>query len=177
RYFRTLSQALRGKLGNGTGPLVLAAVAEHFPLLRRAELPATVLERAIEGNPDHASDLELHRQAWPIVEEWAQSGAPADVERFGTLAAHGKAAHVAADVLAAAAAGRIDTLLTATEAEMWGRFDAASVAVTIHTARERGDEELINFAVCQTLAARGAVRELPGDLMPHGAPMAALFRY
>lgn len=175
RYFRLIAEALPDRLGNGGRPMVIAAAAEHLPLLRRARLPGTVLDEAAAGNPDHLSEHELHARTWPAVEAWARRAAAAEVERVHGCPDRARLTHEVSAVLRAAAAGRVDTLLTARGAELWGTFDPATQGTALHAAPEPGDEELINRAACETLAGRGAVHELaPGDLP---APMLALRRY
>ncbi len=176
-YFRAVARGLEQQMGKSGEPLVLAGVAAHFPALKRAGLPYAVLEEGVAGNPDHVPDHELRDAAWPIVEAWSRRAAAADLERYGELAARAQASSEAHEILQAASAGRIHVLLTASGAELWGRFDPASLSLSVHRERAPGDEELVNLAVCGTLAGRGTARELPAAEVPGGAPMAALFRY
>lgn len=178
KYFRLLATALHERLGGDDRPLVVAAVEEHLPvLLERAGLPGTVLAEGVAGNPDHLAAHELHGRAWPLVAAWARRAADADVERVRNCPDRGRVATEASAIVRAAAGGRIDTLLTAAGAELWGAFDPAAQALTVHAAPEPRDEELINLAVCATLAGRGAVHELPPAALPGAGPMAALLRY
>jgi hypothetical protein len=178
KYFRLLADALRERLGDDDRPLVVAAVEEHLPvLLQRAGLPGTVLAEGIAGNPDYLSERELHARAWPLVEAWARRAAAVDVERVRDATDRARVATETSAIVRAAAGGRIDTLLTAAGAELWGTFDPAAQALAVHAAAEPGDEELINLAACETLAARGAVRELPPAELPGPGPMAALLRW
>lgn len=175
RYFRLVADGLRQRLGENGPPLVIAAAAEHLPLLGRARLPGTVLDDAVAGNPDHLSEHELHGLAWPVVEAWARGADATEVERVHGCSDRTRLTSEVSAVLRAAAAGRIDTLLTARGAELWGTFETATQATVVHTTPEPGDEELINRAACETLLGRGAVHELAAEELP--APMLALRRY
>ena len=178
KYFRLVAEALRERLGADDRPLVVAAVEEYLPvLLRRAGLPGTVVDDGIAGNPDYLSEHELHERAWPAVEAWAQHAAAADVERVRDCPDRARVATEASAIVRAAAAGRIDTLLTAAGAELWGSFEPAAQALTVHAVPEPGDEELVNLAACETLAGRGTARELPPAELPGPAPMVALLRW
>lgn len=175
QYFRRVADGLRERLGEDARPLVIAAAAEHLPLLRRARLPGTVLDEAAAGNPDRLTPHELHGRTWPVVEAWARRTEAAEVERVHGCRDRARLTSEVSAVLRATAAGRVDTLLTVHGIELWGRFETDSQALTVHSAPEPGDEELVNRAVCETLLARGSVHELaPGELP---APMLALRRY
>jgi hypothetical protein len=178
KYFRLLAAALHERLGGDDRPLVVAAVEEHLPVLvQRAGLPGTVLEEGIPGNPDYVSEHDLHARAWPLVAAWARRAAGADARRVRDAVDRARVVTETSAIVRAAAGGRVDTLLAAAGAELWGTFDPAAQALTVHGAPEPGDEELVNLAVCETLAARGAVRELPPAELPGPGPMVALLRW
>jgi hypothetical protein len=178
KYFRLLAEGLRERLGDDDRPLVVAAVEEYLPvLLQRAGLPGTVLDAGVAGNPDYLSEHELHERAWPVVEAWARRAAAVDVERVRDCLDRARVVTEASAIVRAAAAGRVDTLLTAAGAELWGWFEPAAQALTVHAAPAPGDEELVNLAACETLARRGMVRELPPAELPGPPPMVALLRW
>jgi hypothetical protein len=178
KYFRLLAEGLRERLGDDDRPLVVAAVEEYLPvLLQRAGLPGTVLDAGVAGNPDYLSEHELHERAWPVVEAWARRAAAVDVERVRDCLDRARVVTEASAIVRAAAAGRVDTLLTAAGAELWGWFEPAAQALTVHAAPAPGDEELVNLAACETLARRGTVRELPPAELPGPPPMVALLRW
>jgi hypothetical protein len=137
KYFRLLAAALHERLGGDDRPLVVAAVEEHLPVLvERAGLPGAVLAEGIAGNPDYLSEPELHERAWPLIEAWARRAAAVDVERVRDATDRARVATETSAIVRAAAGGRIDTLLTAAGAELWGTFDPAAQALAVHAAAE-----------------------------------------
>jgi hypothetical protein len=64
--------------------------------------------------------------------------------------------------------------------QRWGRFDPAGNAAVLHADPELGDEDLLDQAATLTLLNRGTVFAVPPEQVPpvpHGAAMAAVFRY
>lgn len=176
-YFRRLVDALEKVIPDGPSPLVLAAVAHYQPLFARANRRFTLLDEMIEGNPELLSDADLQARAWELVEPWLAARAAAAERRLGNLRASGRAAAALGEVLEAAAAGRVDTLLVAAEAEEWGSFDPATGELSRHPERQAADVDLLDLAAARTLAARGTVHVVEGEELPEGGPVAALLRY
>jgi hypothetical protein len=89
----------------------------------------------------------------------------------------GQAIHQLPALVSAAYAGRVDTLFVATADPLWGIFDPATEVAEIHPDRQPADEELLNFAVVQTLQNRGLVYSAEPQELSDNAPVAALLRY
>jgi hypothetical protein len=62
-------------------------------------------------------------------------------------------------------------------AERWGRFDAEQNVLSVHETAEKGDEDLLNLAVIETILRSGSVYRLDPASVPDGSVVAALFRY
>jgi hypothetical protein len=81
------------------------------------------------------------------------------------------------EIIPAAHQGRIFHLFVAAGAERWGRFDLEQNVVSVHESAERGDQELLNLAVTQTILHDGSVHTLAPEAVPNGASVAAVLRY
>jgi hypothetical protein len=73
------------------------------------------------------------------------------------------------EIVGAAHVGRVDGLLTADNALLWGRFDPTTGSMTSHGTSSGGDEDLLNEAVVHTLDHGGSAFSLPQPEMPRGA--------
>ncbi len=68
RYFRSIDQGVQKFLQDRQAPLVLAGVEYLVPIYREANHYPSLIEEAIEGNPEELSDKTLQEQAWNLVE-------------------------------------------------------------------------------------------------------------
>jgi hypothetical protein len=94
---------------------------------------------------------------------------------YRRLAGTGRTSAEVGEVVPAACAGRVETVLVALGRDVWGRFDPDSGRVELHKAKEPGDDELTNLAVVSALRHGRAVHTLPPDEMPNGVAMVAVF--
>jgi hypothetical protein len=155
RYLQAVAHGVRERLGSADQPLVLASVAYYLPILRSVSSYPSIVDTAVEGNPEHRSAEELHAAAWPLVEDHFRAEIESDLERYGHATGTGMTATAADEVAAAAHEGRVDTLFV---------VDAAPA------------ELLIDRAVLDTLARGGRVIGVDQPL-DAGSPVAALLRF
>jgi len=157
QYLRRVEQAVTAALRHDTAPLLLAGVGEQQALYRRLNRHPHLLDEGVGGSPDHRSAAELHREAWPLVCAARPRPADAAIRQYEQLRGTGRTADTIEEVVLAATVGEIGTLLVSTNRNVWGRFDPARRAVTVHPAREPGDDELTNLAAVNTLRHGGVV--------------------
>ncbi len=145
------------------------------PIYLQANTYAQLLAQGIEGNPDRLSSKELHDRAWPLVKplfETAQQRAAAQYRQLvGTE-------HVSGDleaVVAAAYAGRVETLFVALGRQVWGVFDATAGSTERHEEASQGDVDLLDFAAAHTLVHGRTVYAVEPDQVPSGTNVAAIF--
>ena len=177
RYFQQIDRGLRDLLRDGRAPLVFAGVDYLLPIYRQANTYAHLAPTAVEGNPDDLRAAELHAAAWEIVAPlFAQAQADA-VGRYHAQAGTGLTGEDLAEILVAAAHGRVDTVFVAVDDHAWGRFDAANGTVTLGAEDDPNCEDLFDLAAVYTWLAGGTVFVLPREEMPDTASLAALYRY
>lgn len=177
QYFRCVLEALERDLPEPEAPVVLAAVGEYFPIAARVNRSLRLAKEGIVGNPDYATDQELAAAAHLQLETARHREIEAEAARWLDLTGGRRALGDLADIVHAAEAGRVETLLVAREAERWGSYENDVDRLIVRESREPGDEELLDRAAARTLAQGGDAYELPQAAMPEHRIAAAILRY
>jgi hypothetical protein len=178
-YLHRLDAALLPALSNRQEPVVIVGdpqVSGHFHAL--SKLP-NLHPEALEVNAEALSTAELHARILPLVEPIFGRAKQSALEHLRTLhgSADARAIVEVADIVKAARYARVDTLFLPETGQVWGRFDEARDQVTVRSAPEAGDVELLDQAATNTLANGGAVFTLSREDLPLGASAAAVLRY
>ena len=178
QYFRAVDAALREPLREQRAPLVLAGVQYLLPIYREVSSYGHLAEQELPGNPDHLSERELHARTWPLIQTRLESAWQDAVAKYRKLAGTGKTSDDLHRIVPAARQGQVEALFVDRTAHRWGAFDPASGQVTVRdsSARELGDDDLLDYAAVETLLHRGAVYALAKDQVPV-PPAAAILRY
>ena len=160
RYFRAVDEPLTKRFGHRGEPLVLACVGYYLPIYRQVSHYPSVVDRAVEGNPEHRTPGELHAAAWELVAADITQREQAMQDRFREADGTGLTANDPEQVLRAAREGRVDILFVAPGAAP----DAAP-----------GEDGVIDSAVVETIRHRG--RCVPLGALPVSGTAAALLRF
>lgn len=177
RFCQAVDRALQPRLADSGAPLVLAAVDSVAAVYREANTYAGLQEEIVPGSPDALSARQLHEGAWPRVEGLFQQGQEDARGRIQAQLGTGLASTSPAEIVSAAAAGRVDALMIARGSQTWGIFDPDTNAVTIEDGPRPGNEELCDRAAVETLLGGGQVFVVEPEMVPGDAVAAALFRY
>ncbi|MGQ9553853.1 MAG: baeRF3 domain-containing protein [Anaerolineae bacterium] len=177
RYFQRIDRGLHDLLKDERTPLVLAGVDYLLPIYKEANTYNYLMKEGIEGNPEVFNAQTLHKQAWAIVQPHFQKAQEEALAQYNALVGTGRASADPREIVPASWAGRVDFLIVAAGAEVWGRFDRDNHAVELHQPAQPGDEDLAGLAVVQTILNRGSVYTLEPERMPAGVLLAARFRY
>ena len=177
RFLRRVDEGITQLLEGDSSPLVVAAVDFESALYRDISRHPNVLERAVVGNPDHRSAVELHAAALPLVEPHLTAAARRARARLAEAAHSSNVVHGIAGTLGAADAGRVDTLFVSPEEPVWGRFDGESGQVDAHPDRQTGDDDLLDLAIARAIETGAEVLPAEREGMPGREPIAALLRY
>jgi hypothetical protein len=178
-YLRRVASALQQRLAGDRRPIVLAAQPEiqgHFRAIARL---ASLLPQPLDINPDALDERALHRRAYDLVKPiFDDSRAAAQRQAEQLLGEEdARATADAAEIVAAAHDGRIDTLFLAPDAELWGRYDENRRQVIAHDQRQAEDDDLLDYAATLTLLKGGHVTVMPKTAIPGAGLAAALLRY
>jgi hypothetical protein len=177
RYFRQVDKGIQDLLKDQRAPLVLAGVAELFPIYTQANTYAGLLEKGVEGNPEAMSAADLHAAAWGIVQPHFAETQRQAMAHFRNLVSSGRTSEDLKDVLRAAYHGRVEFVFVAVGLQQWGNFHPEQDIVCLHEEPEAGDEDLLNLVAMQTILRGGYVYAVPPSDMPGISPIAAVFRY
>jgi hypothetical protein len=150
-YCRQVDRGLHRLLREERAPLVLAAVDYLHPIFHKACSYAGLLEVGLPGNPEHLSDQELHRRAWPIVEPLFRQSQEKSLAVYRQLCGTGRTVYEPEAVVSAACGGQLETLFVT------------------------GNGEMVNTAAIGTLSHGGTVHALPAKDMPNGSALAGIF--
>jgi len=158
-------------------PLLLVALPEMQAAFREASRNAALVEAGITTSPE-ALDIEALRvQAWRQFEPHYLARLAKLVDTFEAARARGLGTDLLADVAAAAAASRIDTLLVEADREIPGRLDAAAGTATKADLADPEVDDLIDDLAEAVLRAKGEVIVVPKERMPGSTGLAAILRY
>ncbi len=177
QFFHQINHALVEKLGNDNSPLILAGVEYLLPIYQEANSYPYLLEKGINGNIKIMQSEELHYLAWEIVEPYFQHSENEAFRQYNEIKGTGETSNDIREIVAAAYYQRVDTLFVTVEQQIWGNFYPENNAIAIHQYKEKGDEDLLDFAAIHTLLNGGKVFALAGDRVPDKKLMAAIFRY
>lgn len=177
QYFQVVDRALRHVLKGQKDPLIFAGVAYKFPILKEAFSYPLLLDKFVAGSADELKPEDLHEKAWPIAQEYFARRKKETEERYRKLTNTGQASHDIREIVAAAHAGRVDSLFCAVGVQQWGQFDPAGATVHMFDEAEPGSQDLLNYAAVQTVLNSGEVYAVEPDQIPDNRRLAAIFRY
>jgi hypothetical protein len=179
RFFRELDAGIASMLENESAPMVLVGVEYLFPLYHEANTYRNLLEEGVTGSPQRQDVKELHAKAWKVVGPIFMENQQKAIDRFSEL--HGQQNGLASDdlreMVKAAVAGRVETLLIVLGRQIWGRYDMGSDTVHFDSEPTPENDDLLNFVAVQTILNSGNVYTIPEDQFPKNLEAGAIFRY
>jgi hypothetical protein len=193
RFMQELGKGVMERIGAGSEPLVLLGVDYLIEEFRAASSYAHIAPEKVEGATDYLTPADVHRKVLAALKPRMDAAAMADVEEYRGLAGTGKASSEAAEVLAAAATGRVKTLIMDDSSGPWGWFDRTTFDVThlceiepryLRDTMDAPAEfdmfecgwDLVDLAAAETVRHNGTVRAYRGEDSPITG-VAAVFRY
>jgi Bacterial archaeo-eukaryotic release factor family 7 len=176
RFFQMLDNGVKDLLAGSETPIVFAGVDYLFPIYQEANHYRHLLPEAITGNPDSLNTDELREAAWKIIEPHVMKRKEDVLERYKS--AHDKTSGNLVDVVRSAVDGRIDTLFVVEGEQVFGHYDMQDRRVDRHDEERADNEDLLDFAVTQTLQNGGRVYLVNREELPErDTPIAALYRF
>jgi hypothetical protein len=171
-YCRQVVASLGALIARSGATVVLAGDGKIAAVFRSAASGWRLLDEQIHGSHDRTPAAQLAAFAAPLLAA-RQDATNAELKSlYGARSAERRASDDLPDIVAAARAGRIDTLLL--------EQGAALAEPGLRTAREPlavQPEGPFNSEVVLTLRSGGEVRVVPAVDMPTAAHQAAIFRF
>lgn len=194
RFMTELSRGVVTRIGaESADPLVMLGVDYLLEEFRTVSDYAHIAPEQVVGATDYLSASDIRKRVLDVLEPRREAVALADVEEYRALIGTGHASDDAAQIVAAAATGRVKTLLMDDSSGPWGYFDRESFDVThlcqqeprylrdtMATPNDPDMREcgwdLVDLAASETVRHGGVVRAFRGEDSPiTGA--AAVYRY
>lgn len=177
QFFRVADRALKPLLSHETAPLLLAGVDYVLPIFRQTCGYPQLVERHLTGNCNLLTNQQLHQQSWEIMREYFDRPRHDALQRLRGLLGTGKASADPAEVATAATTGKIDVLLADVKQEQPGEFNAKSARAVVRSGSGDDSEDLVNFAIAETLLHGGTVFSAAAFELPDQAAVGAIYRY
>jgi hypothetical protein len=176
-FFQQINRALEKTLAGEKAPMVIAAVEHLQPMFRAASSYPNILPQGVDGNPDRVSADALQRQAWQVVQPYFRQDQEKRLSQYVHATGMGPSINDVAQVVTAAADGRVYSLFVAEGLQRWGAFDAMAHKVILDDKPEPGNYDLIEYLVKRTLLTGGNVYALKPADVPSPTGIAAVLRY
>jgi hypothetical protein len=177
RYFRQINTGVNEFLHQERSPLVLAAVDYLLPIYHQVNSYSHFIETGIPGNPEGQDGKMLREQAWEILKPYFEQEKIKALDKYKQAAGTGFTTNDLKQCAMAAYDGRIAVLLAALDMQKWGYIDLEKREVVLQEKQGLHNEDLIDFAVVQTLIKGGDVYPMDIGEIPEQTPVAALLRY
>jgi hypothetical protein len=171
--------AVHARLRGESAPLVVAGVDYLRALYRQANTYPHLIDEGVAGNPHILRPEELLGAAREAVRPHFEKRREDVATRYRQFAGTRLASGNIKDVLPAAHLGRVDSLFVTLDAGSRGRFDPATMAVTLDAADSHDSEDLLDLAAAHVFSNSGSVFAVSSERMPvpGRSPVAAIFRY
>ena len=182
RFMRAVDQAIWEQFSRDSHlPLILVADEKRNTAFRAASKNIHLMEKGLTLDPNGIDPARIHRETWALLEPQFQAEAQDLVDRFMAARARKLGSDELQPVVAAAAVGRVDTLLIDADRHIPGRIEDAGDGGTFQfrpadATDPRADDVLDDLAE-MVLKTEGAVLVLPPDMMPTESGVAAIYRY
>lgn len=173
-YLSRVAAAVASALHNDDSPLVLVAtteVAGHFETRSQLEVAAKVI-----GAPRSFDTKTIHNKTLEAIEPLRKRRWSEHRDRIGTAIGGGQGSQDPAEIIQAAAGGRIDTLSVVDGHCLAGTYDADQSQASIGEAGDQS-ENLIAVAIALTASTGGKVVGHPRTDDVNVKPLAAVYRY
>lgn len=175
-FYRQIDKGLSEVLKTRNEPVVLAAVEYELALYRSLSKFPHLAEESVEGAPNSLKAGEMHARAIEAIRRCYDHKIDNALAEYNHKVGGG-ATNRLKDVVTAAHDGRVLTLLVSDSLEATGVFDEGTHTVKGRETGTSEDEDLVNDAVVQTILHAGQIFVAPNSKMPHGSPVAAIYRF
>jgi hypothetical protein len=175
-FYRQIDRGLNDALRGQTDPVVLAGVEYEIALYRSLSKFPRLAQECVEGAPNSLKAGEMHARAIDAIHRCYDRKVDEALAEYNHKVGGGGTNRLK-DVVTAAHDGRVLTLLVSDSLQTTGVFDEATHTVKGRETGTAEDEDLVNDAVVQTILHAGQIYVAPNGKMPHGSPVAAIYRF
>ncbi len=178
RFFRAIDKGLKTILRDETAPMLVATHDFLYPIYKKENTYANLLDDFISASPSKVDKFDLHEMAWEKMVPIFDRERLEKIKDFKEHEGSGRTSSTIKHVLPKASEGRIDTLFVENGEDIWGVYDATTKEVLIEEKSNPNNESLLNRAAITTFLKGGQVYLLKKDEMPNpNSRVNALYRY
>lgn len=179
RFFRAVDRGLSEMLHDEHVPLVFAGVEHYYGQYRKlAHYRQLVDTGFIKGNPEQMGLEQLHEKGWELVHERFDKDRDHFIKQYQDSMGNDKAVSDNAEVVKAAADGRVEALFIQEGVHLPGSYSEEERKVNFSEANAPDKLDLVEKAAMDTYEKDGRVFILPADRMPEpSTQLDALLRY
>ncbi len=178
RFFRAVDRVILEHYSRPSGlPLLLAALPEHHTPFRRISVNPLLLDQALPIHPNDLPIKGLRDRAWALVEPYYLARLAGLIEMFGVARSKGLGEADLSQVMRAATAGRVATLLIEADRHIPGRVDATTGAIEFGDLAHPDVDDLLDDLAELVLRKGGQVVIVPSERMPTQSGLAAIYRF
>jgi hypothetical protein len=179
RFFRVIAGTIYENYSKPTGlPLILAALPEHHSLFQKLSKNPLLLQKGIHVNPASISIDKLVKLAWEALEPVYLQKLKDLVKKFEQAKANNSGSDNVKEVVEAAEAGRVDTILIEKDRVIAERLRNKNTGTfkQADSTQPILDDLLDDIGELVTKMG-GKVMFIPSEIMPTKTGLAAVFRY
>ncbi len=192
RFARIIERAVSGLLAEKNAPLLLFGTERLLAAYREVNSYQHLAPEQVSGASEHLSAAQIAEVAREALAPVFGAALEADLAELAERDGTGLASRDIAEVVAAAAAGRVKTLFVSNRVGPWGMLDRASLTVSgvrsdpPEVQRESVEDceefedcgwDLVDLAAAETLLHDGNIHALGGGDDSPVQVVAAVFRY
>lgn len=179
RFFNIIAGTIHENYSKPTGwPLILAALPEHHSLFQKLSKNPLLLQKGINVNPASMSIDKLVKLAWEVIEPDYLQKLNDLVKKFEQAKANNSGSDNVNEIVEAAEAGRVDTVLIEKDRVIAERIRNKNTGTfkQADLTQPKLDDLLDDIGELVTKMG-GKVMFIPSEKMPAKTGIAALYRY
>jgi peptide subunit release factor 1 (eRF1) len=178
KFFRFVAKTINDNYSSSSGlPLILAALPEHQNLFHKVSDILSLLPSGIDVNPKSLKIDELVAHAWKVMEPHYHASIDKICDEYHQAKSKGTGSDSLSEVAAAAAAGRVDTLLIEAARQIPGKITNATGTIEKGELNNPEMDDLLDDLGELVTKMGGKVMIIPHEKMPTKTGAACLFRY
>ncbi|MDQ3050281.1 MAG: hypothetical protein M3Q95_05295 [Bacteroidota bacterium] len=178
RFFRFVAKTINDNYSSQSGlPLILAALPEHHNLFNKVSNILSLLPASIDVNPKSVEMGELVKRAWKVMEPYYNNTIDKASDKYQQAKSKGNGSDSIIDVAAAAAAGRVDTLMIEANRQIPGKIINDTGSIEKGNLENPEMDDLLDDLGELVTKMGGNVMVIPHEKMPSSTGIACVFRY
>lgn len=163
KFLRYVEQGLQKLLHNEDKPLIVASVDYIFGLFRDVTDYKYLKEENISESPKEESVNGLQEKAWALMQKALDQERQQMIQKYVDTT---NKSDIVEEIIPNILYGRVDTLFVNKREYVWGKLEAETFEVDIHSEREEDCEDLLNYAAIRAFLHDGNIYLMEPEEMP-----------